>query len=123
MGSQQTQTDEEIVRGLDRAWNEVYLINDRAPFADILADDFRATFPDGRSGGKEQLMEPTPNRRKVTFSEPGFELFGPTAVTTGRVLIEHPEGPVDQRIVRVFSKRGERWQAVAVYVFPLGEHQ
>ena len=59
----------------------------------------------------------------VTFSEPGFELFGPTAVTNGRVLIEHPEGPVDQRIVRVFSKRDERWQAVAVYVFPLGENQ
>ena len=117
------ETDEQVVRRLDRTWNEVYLRNDRTPFAEILADDFRANFSDGRSGGKSEMLEPTPNGRKVSFGEHGIELFGPTAVTRARVLIEHEGELVDQRVVRVFSKREARWQAVAVYVFPLAEHQ
>ena len=112
--------DERIVRELDQAWNDVYLQNERGRFAEILAADFRATFSDGRTAGRSELMEPT-DGRKLTFSEFGIEMFGPTAVTRGRVVIEHPEGPVAQRFVRVYSRRDDQWRAVAVYVFPLDE--
>jgi hypothetical protein len=112
--------DEQAVRDLDRRWNEVYLRNDRSAFAEILADDFRVNFSDGRTGGKADLMRPTPVAAKVAFSEAGMQMFSPTAVTWGRVRIEHPERIVDQRYVRTYSKRSGRWQAVFVLVFPLG---
>jgi ketosteroid isomerase-like protein len=111
-------SDAELVRRLDRAWNDAYLRNDRSVLEEILADDFRGTFPEGRSIGKTALLEPTPARR-VEFSELSFELFGPTAITSGRIRVEHPDGAVEQRFVRVYSKRNDRWQAVAVRVFPV----
>ena len=47
-------SSEDDVRRLDRAWNDVYLRNKHAAFAEILADDFKGFFPDGRSIGKTQ---------------------------------------------------------------------
>jgi len=114
-------TDEQALRKLDRAWNEVYLRNDRSAFAEILADDFRVNFSDGRTGCKADLMRPTPNGAKVAFSEAGMQIFTPTAVTWGRVRIEHPDRVVDQRFVRVYSKRQTGWQAVFVFVSPVGK--
>lgn len=104
------------VRRLNESWNDVYRLNERERFAEILADDLTVTLPDGRRGGKAEMMQPT-DKRKVTFSEHTLELFGHTAVTSGRVLIEHPEGPVDQRFVRVWARRKGRWQAVSVFAF------
>lgn len=118
LGAMPAETDTDLVLRLDRAWNDAYLRNDRSAFAEILADDFRGFFADGRSIGKAQLMQPTEPRR-VDFSELGLEVFGPTAVSRGRVRIEHPDGPVEQRFVRVYAKRDGRWQAVGVHVFPL----
>jgi ketosteroid isomerase-like protein len=117
--SEQT-SDERIVRELDQRWNDVYVKNDRAPFAEILADDLRVTWPDGRSElAKVKMMEPTPGERRVEFSERSFEIYESTAVTRGRIRVEHPEGPMEQRFVRVYAKRADRWQAVSVHVFPL----
>lgn len=112
--------DEQAVRDLDRRWNEVYLRNDRSDFAEILAEDFRVNFSDGRSGGKADLMRPTPEGAKVVFSESGMQMFSPTAVTWGRIRIEHPNRVVDQRYVRIYSKRDSRWQAVFVVVYAAG---
>jgi len=44
-------------------------------------------------------------------------MFTPTAVSRGRVRIQHPDRVVDQRFVRVCSKRETGWQAVYVVVF------
>jgi len=101
---------------LNESWNDVYRLNQRERFAEILADDFRVTLPGGRTGGKAEMMQPTDGRR-VTFSEHALQLFGHTAVTSGRVLIEHPEGAVDQRFVRIWARRDGRWQAVSVFGF------
>ena len=120
MGDNGPLTDEQAVKKLDRSWNEVYLRNDRSEFAEILADDFRVNFSDGRTGGKADLMRPTPNGAQVAFSEAGMQIFTPTAVTWGRVRIEHPDRVVDQRFVRVYSKRQTGWQAVFVFVSPVG---
>jgi hypothetical protein len=113
-------TDEQVVKKLDRSWNEVYLSNDRSAFAEILAEDFRVNFSDGRTGGKGDLMRPTPDGTRVAFSEGGMQMFAPTAVTWGRVRIQHPDRTVDQRFVRVYSKRQTGWQAVFVFVSPVG---
>lgn len=55
----------------------------------------------------------------MTFSEGGFRLCPPTAITYGRVRIEHRDKVVDQHYVRIYSKRGVGWQALAVFVFPV----
>jgi hypothetical protein len=89
-GGQQS-IDEQTVRELDRSWNEVYLRNDRSGFATILANDFQATFSDGRTAGKVDLMRPTPEGAKVSFSEFGIQMYPPTAMTCGRVRIEHSD--------------------------------
>jgi hypothetical protein len=120
MDDNRPSTDEQTVRELDRSWNEVYLRNDRSAFAEILADDFRVNFSDGRTGGKADLMRPTPEGAQVVFSEAGMQMFTPTALAWGRVRIQHPDRVVDQRYVRVYSKRETRWQAVFVIVFPVG---
>ena len=116
-----TSEDEQTIRELDHRWNEVYLRNDRAAFAEILADDFHAQFANGLTGGKNDLMRPTPVAAKVIFSdsESGIRVFAPTAITWGRVRIEHPDRVVDQRFVRVYSKRQGHWQAVFVFVSPV----
>ena len=36
----QQNAEERVIKDLDDAWNNVYVQNDRAQFADILADDF-----------------------------------------------------------------------------------
>ena len=113
------QRDEQVVGEVDESWNDVYLRNDRAAFARILADDFCATFPDGRTAGKADMMQPTTNGARVRFSERGVQVFTPTAVSRGRVCIEHPDRVVDQRYVRVYAKRSKGWQAVAVFVFSI----
>lgn len=51
-GTSRRATDEQAVRPLDESWNDVYLRNDRSAFAEILFDDFCATFHDGRTGSK-----------------------------------------------------------------------
>jgi ketosteroid isomerase-like protein len=114
------QADDTVVRDLDRAWNDAYIRNDRTPFAEILADDFVARHWNGRTITKTQLMtggEPA----TVTFSEFSIRLFGPTAITTGRIRVERvrESSASEQRFFRVYSKREGRWQAVAVQVFPI----
>jgi hypothetical protein len=120
MADDQASADAQAVTELDRAWNEVYLRNDRSAFARILADDFRVNLSDGRTGGKADLMRPTPEGARVVFSEAGMQMFAPTAVTWGRVQIQHPDRVVDQRYLRVYSKRVRGWQAVFVATFAVG---
>ena len=110
--------DEEAVSELDRAWNEAYVRNDRTPLAEILADDFAGIAWDGQTITKPQLMmgaEPA----AVTFSEFAIRVFGPTAITRGRVRVERARDTFEQRFIRVYSKGAARWQAVAVQVFPV----
>jgi hypothetical protein len=120
MNDNNSSTVEQAVRELDRSWNVVYLRNDRSAFAELLADDFCAILLDGRTAGKADLMRPTPQGAGVDFSEASLQMFTPTAVTRGRVRIQHADRVVDQRYVRVYSKRQTGWQAVYVVVFPVG---
>ena len=94
-----------------------FLRNDRSGCAEILADDSCAILLDGRRATKADLMRPTSQGARADFSEASLEMFTPTAVSRGRVRIQHPDRVVDQRFVRVCSKRETGWQAVYVVVF------
>ena len=54
--------------------------------------------------------------RSIAFSERSIRLFDSTAVTRGRLRLEHEGGRVDQRFMRVYTKRDGHWHAVAVQV-------
>lgn len=108
--------DARSVGDLDRAWNEAYERNDRAQLGNILADDFEAVAVDGQTINKAQLMQPGSAPQSIAFSERSIRLFDATAITRGRLRLEHEGGRVDQRFMRVFAKRDGRWHAVAVQV-------
>lgn len=113
--------DVRTVEQLDRAWNEAYERNDRAQLGGILADDFEAVAADGETISKAQLMEPSPAPRSIAFTERSLRHHGRTAITRGRLRLEHEGGAVDQRFMRVYAKRDGRWRAVAVQVSRVAE--
>jgi ketosteroid isomerase-like protein len=114
-----TQADDEAqVRRLDCAWNDAYLRNDRSPLAHILADDFAAVLPSGEAVSKTALMVAPPPALSATFSEQSVLVFGDAAVSRGRLQLTLADRKVDQRFLRVYSRRDGRWQAVSVSVTP-----
>jgi ketosteroid isomerase-like protein len=117
--SSETQDEAEILR-LDEAWNEAYRRHDRAPLADILAEDFAAIGPAGEAVTKATLMVNPPGRaRSVTFSEPSVSVFGDAGLSRGRLQLELEDRRIDQRFMRVFTKRNGVWRAVSVAVTPV----
>jgi ketosteroid isomerase-like protein len=111
--------DEAEVRCLDNAWNDAYLHNDRAPLANILADDFTAVLPSGAAFSKTDLMINPPPATSATFTEQSVHVFGSTAVSRGRLQLKLGDRNVDQRFLRVYSKRDGSWRAVSVSVSPV----
>lgn len=113
----------EILR-LDNAWNEAYLRRNRAPLAEILADDFSGLTPAGAAITKALLMGGDPGTgvvRSVSFSEQEVRVFGDTAISRGRLKLEVDDHRIDQRFLRVFAKRDGIWRAVAVSLTPVPE--
>lgn len=105
---------------LDGTWNLAYERQDRAPLADILADDFTGFMPSGETITKTALMVDPPGRaRSVKFSEQSVHIFGETAISRGRLELELQGRRIDQRFLRVFTKRAGVWLAVSVSVTPV----
>ncbi|MFI4973555.1 MAG: nuclear transport factor 2 family protein [Caulobacterales bacterium] len=104
---------------MDSAWNDAYLRNDRSPLAQILADDFAAVLPSGEPVSKASLMITPPPALSAAFSEQSVRVFGDAAVSRGRLRLELTDRKVDQRFLRVYARRGGRWQAVSVAVTPV----
>jgi ketosteroid isomerase-like protein len=112
--------DEAEMLRLDEAWNEAYRRHDRAPLADILAEDFSAIGPAGEAVTKATLMVNPPGRaRSVIFSEQSVHVFGDAGLTRGRLHLELEDRRIDQRFVRVFARRDGVWRAVSVAVTPV----
>lgn len=107
---------------LDSAWNNAYERNDRAPLADILADDFTGTMPSGEDITKAKLMVNPPRPAlSISFSEQGVLVFGSTGISRGRLKLDLGDRRVDQRFLRVFARRDGTWHAVAVSVTPVAD--
>jgi len=134
--------DEAQILRLDNEWNEAYRRRDRSPLAHILADDFTGLTASGGPITKALLMiNPSGHGVKsITFSEQFVHVFGGTGISRGRLQIElddrsvevakaaiidvdgktvTPAPGIDQRFLRVWAKRDEIWQAVAVAVTPV----
>jgi hypothetical protein len=70
MAEGQLLSEEDRIRALDRAWNEIYLRDDRSRFSEILADDFIAIFSDGGTSTKADLMRPRRRARRLASATP-----------------------------------------------------
>jgi hypothetical protein len=69
---------------------------------------------------KSQLMQPPPEPAlEVTFSERWLRCWGTTATICGRIHVQTQSRTIEHRFMRVYAKRGERWQAVAVQLVPI----
>lgn len=111
-------TDEERLRQLDDAWGEAYQHKDTATLERLLADDWLGYTPTGQSITKWQLLETVPLNpaAQLTFDEFSLHLYGDTAVTRGRLTAVSDTETREQRFMRVWAKRQDVWQAVAVQV-------
>ena len=105
---------------LDEAWNQAYLRNDRAPLADILAEDFTGFTADGEPIDKAALMiNPARRATSAIFSEQSVRVFGDTAISRGRLDLELEDRRIDQWFLRVFARREGVWRAVSATVTPV----
>ena len=117
-------SEEEQILNLDRQWNEAYPRRDVAALDRIIADDWVCIDGTGLVITKSELL------RRVAFSasfldpykfdEIALHMFGQTAIVTGRLSGQMRDSDgiqdVNQRYMRVYVKRNERWQAVATQV-------
>lgn len=118
--SSDTESDIRAVTELDQAWNQAYVRGDRGPLREILSFDFVAITPAGEEIPRSRLLQaPEQAATQVRFSELALRCWGATATTRGRILVETPSEVIEQRYMRVFSKRDGRWWAVTVQVVPL----
>jgi ketosteroid isomerase-like protein len=115
-----TQTDLEVLLGLNHDYIQSVQQSDVRRFDQILADDFLASNPDGSLVNKQQFLEQT--ARPVTIS--GLEaldvqvrVLGDVALIHARTSYVTPAG--EQRFGRytdVWARRAGRWLAIAAHV-------
>jgi hypothetical protein len=119
-----SESDVRAVADLDAAWNQAYTRGEREPLREILSPDFIAVAPSGEEVPRSRLLKaPKEAAIQVRFSESTLRCWGPTATTRGRITVETPSEVIDQRYMRVYSKRHGRWWAVSVQVVPMPGRQ
>src|SRR5215216_7755495 len=116
--------NEEKILDLDREWNEAYPRLDCAALDRIIADDWVCIDGTGLMITKSELLTRVAFSASFLdpykFDEIALRIFGEAAIVTGRLSgqMRDSEGihHVNQRYMRVYVKRNERWQAVATQV-------
>lgn len=109
--------DERAIRELNTDYLQSFVKSDVARYRELLADDFRAVLADGREITKREFLEQSaipPAVKKFRGDDLVIRLYGETAVASGRVTYERPDGtPTETRYVNVYVRRGGRWQVVS----------
>jgi ketosteroid isomerase-like protein len=115
------QSDQEILAELERAWNAAFYRKDLAVIANILADEFIATYDDGSRGDKarELALASEFNQQVESSTQDEFtiKVYQDTAVvwfTLHLVGIRQGQrAEVNFRYTDVFVLRDGRWQCVS----------
>lgn len=115
--------DTEAVLALERTWGVAPRTSDLETVSSVVADDWLAISPTGQTMTKGDLLAMLASRPNVfsstTYSEVSVSLFGSAAVVTS---LFHGVGEaleLKQRYLRVYAKRGGRWQCVATQIVPI----
>jgi len=116
--------EENRILDLDGEWNEAYSRVDCAALDRIIANDWVCIDGTGLVITKSELLTRVASNSSFLdpykFDEIALRVFGEAAIVTGRLSgrMRDSDGThdVDQRYMRVYVKRNERWQAVATQV-------
>jgi uncharacterized protein (TIGR02246 family) len=117
---------EQEVRKLEREWLDAYEKRDAEAMNRILADNFKLTFPDGRTQTKADIIAelktpPDPSRPSPKLSTEGTQaqVQGDTVTLIGRFIqrSENKTGGGQPRMMQaryldIYVKRDGRWQVV-----------
>jgi ketosteroid isomerase-like protein len=109
----------QTLQGMERAWLDAEKNHDAAAFEKIVADDWIAVTPDGKSQTRtERAAEiKASHTTSTTMGEMKVRVFGDTAVVTGtndEVNMEGGKKSIDHYVwTDVFVKRNGKWLAVA----------
>ena len=117
-------SQEDQILNLDRQWNEAYPRLDSAALDRIIADDWVCIDGTGLVITKSELLRRVASSASFLdpykFDEIVLHMFGDAAIVTGRLSGQMRDSDgiqdVNQRYMRVYVKRNERWQAVATQV-------
>jgi ketosteroid isomerase-like protein len=117
-------SEENQILNLDRQWNEAYPRLDSAALDRIIADDWVCIDGTGLVITKSELLRRVASSASFLdpykFDEIALHMFGEAAIVTGRLSGQMRDSDgiqdVNQRYMRVYVKRNERWQAVATQV-------
>lgn len=124
-----TMDEENRILDLDREWNEAYPRLDCAALDRIIADDWVCIDGTGLVIKKSELLTRVASTASFLdpykFDEITLRMFGEVAILTGRLSgqMQDSDGihDINQRYMRVYVKRNERWQAVATQVTKVKE--
>jgi ketosteroid isomerase-like protein len=116
--------DEQLLRQIDREWNEAYPNRDIEALNRIIADDWKCIDGKGHVVYKQQLLariSSNPNPfASHEFDEFDLRMFGNVAIVTGRLTgkgrNDAGDFTLEQRFTRVYVRREGVWRAVATQV-------
>jgi len=114
-------SDQDILIQLERDWDAAFLKNDVGFIANVLAEEFVATYDDGSRGDRaRELKLAAEFNQQVdssTLDDFSIRIYGETAVVAfTRQLVGPRQGvrtEVSYRYLDVFVWRDGRWQCVA----------
>ena len=117
------QSDQEILVGLERRWNEAFYTRNAAFIATILADDFVATYDDGTRGDKaKELALAATFAQQVESAVPDeftVKEYGETAIVRFTLrLVGTRQGQRAETVLRytdVWILRDGRWLCVSTH--------
>ena len=121
--------EEDQILDLDREWNEAYSRLDCTALDRIIANDWVCIDGAGLVITKNELLSRVASSASFLdpykFDEITLRVFGEAAIVTGRLSgqMRDSDGThdVNQRYMRVYVKRNDRWQAVATQVTKIKE--
>ena len=121
VGAQRVQSDQDVLVGLERGWNEAFYRKDVAYIERLLAEEFTATYDDGRIGDKAtELALVTAFDQQVESAVQEYfavRVYRDTAVVwfTLRVvgIKQGQRAELTLRYTDVWVIRDGRWQCVS----------
>jgi ketosteroid isomerase-like protein len=117
------ESDQQILMGLERGWNEAFYRKDVAFIGNILADDFIATYEDGNRGDKARELALTAefNQQVESAIQDEFivRVYRDAAVVWFTLrIVGIKQGQPSELILRytdVWVVRDGRWQCVSTH--------
>jgi ketosteroid isomerase-like protein len=107
------------LQAMEQAWLNAEKNHDAAAFEELVADDWIAISPDGKSQTKADRAAEikTADITSATLGDMKVRVFGDTAVVTGtddEITLKDGKKSVDHYVwTDVFVKRNGKWQGVA----------